>query len=166
MKRFFSTFFTLTALTALTADLSFERDGSWTLRQLDGADGDLAYDPAQKVDGERSLKLVKTNSRGTLVLTSKKSVTARPGKVMQFGGYYRTDHSKFDAMLLFRLSGSANEKDFPYNSSLDRGWGLMSQSFFRALPPGQWARRIMHQKFSSGQQVYLNILLTGNPAEI
>lgn len=166
MRRFFSTIFTLTALTALTADLSFERDGSWTLRKLDGAEGYITYDTDQKIDGERSLKLVKTNSRGTLVLTSSEPVTAPAGKIMQFGGCYRTDHSAFDAMLLFRFSSSAKEKDFPYNSSLDRGWGLMSQSFFRALPPGQWARRIMHQKFGSEQKVYLNILLTGNPAEI
>ncbi len=150
----------------MTADLSFERDGSWTLRKLDGAEGYIAYDTEQKIDGARALKLVKTNSRGTLVLTGNKPVTAIPGKVMQFGGYYRTDKSEFDALLLFRLSGSPDNREFPYDSSLDRGWGLMSQTFFRALPPGQWARRIMHRKFNTAEKVYLNILLTGNPAEI
>jgi hypothetical protein len=156
----------LTSITLLAIDLSFEKDNSWILRKLDGAEGYIKYDDIEKIDGNRALLLVKTNSKGTLVLTSKKSIKAKPGKVMQFGGYYRTNQSQFDAMLLFRLSSSINEKDFPYNSTIDRGWGLMSQTFFRALPPGKWARRIMHQKFKTAENVHLNILLTGNPATI
>ena len=104
---------------AVGADLSFERDGSWILRKLDGAEGYFTYDAADRVDGKRSLKLVKTNARGTLVLTSREPVTALPGKIMQFGGWYRADESHFDSMLLFRLSGSDRERDFPYNSSPD-----------------------------------------------
>ena len=166
MRKFWLMTLVAAAWTAAGADLSFEHDGSWTLRKLDGAEGYFTYDTVNRVDGKRSLKLVKTNARGTLVLTSREPVTAIPGKVMQFGGWYRADVSHFDSLLLFRLSSSPEEKNFTYYSSTESGRGLMSECFFRALPPGEWARRIFHMKFERAEKLYLNILLTGNPATV
>ena len=135
---------------------SFESPGGWEIKLHDGASGYIKRVPGG-CDGKYALKAVKTNSKGFIQIVSSSPVTAKAGNVMQFGGKYRTDYSYFDSLLLFRLTDSKESTDFRYDDSRDRGWGLMAESFFRALPPGQWARRIMHRYFAREEKVYLNI---------
>lgn len=167
MKKFlFSlTSLCLFSLTAADFNGSFEEPGKWEIRLHNGAEGYMKRVPGGS-HGKTALKVVKTNAKGFIQIVSSTPVTATGKKVMQFGGKYRTDSSYFDTLLLFRLSGSKDNKDFIYDDKRDRGWGLMAESFFRALPPGEWARRIMHRYFEKEEKVHLNIIVSGNPAEI
>ncbi len=143
---------------------SFESKGGWALVKHDGAEGYMALVKGGRT-GEYALRLVKTNGKGFLQLKALKPVKFDGGAKYVFRGYFSTQTSSLDSMLLFRSSFKENEKHFLYDD-IDRSFGLPSQALLINTNHGEWQKRVGSFLPKKDGQVYFNVILYGNPADV
>ena len=147
----------------LTRD-SFEAGNNWTLVKHDGAEGCIKTVDGGRT-GRKALKIVKTNSKGFLQLVSKQPVRLSGGGKYVFRGYFQSQKSTLDTLLLFRLTDTPGDKAFHYDS-VDRSFGFPAQSLLINSNPGEWCKRVISCKPEKDCQVYLNVLVSANPVEV
>lgn len=143
----------------------------WTVEFKDGATGSYEIDPNVCYRGEQSLKITKDNGKGYIILRSKMPVTipAADKKILSpltFRFFFRTVNASYNTLLLPRFITAQGDmlNDDP---SLNRGWGIESQSRIRNTPSHAWSRRcIMFKPKKRDYELYPAIIIYGNPLTV
>jgi hypothetical protein len=147
----------------LAVNPGFESAGGWTLTIENGATGTAAPDAAKVKTGAAAMKLTKTNSRGLLRLTSAAAIRVEPNVLYTFRGWFHSEDAPVSALLLFRVGA----KDGPLHyDAIDLSAGWMSQSLLINSPPGRWEKRVVTYQSPETREVYLNVVLSGNPSTV
>ena len=135
----------------------------WILKCHDGAEG-----KAEIVENGRhgkALKLTKLNGEGFLQLVSREPIPFRAGRKMTLRGFYRSENSPLSTLLLFRLTPSSDDGRWVYDD-IDRSFGFTSQSMLLNAAPGVWNKRVISRQSAVQENLYCNVLMVGNPAEV
>ncbi len=143
---------------------SFEEAGNWELVKHDGAEGYMALVREGRT-GTYAMRLVKTNGKGFLQLKALSPVKFDGGAKYVFRGYFSTQTSSLDSMLLFRHSLKKDEQHFRYDD-IDRSFGLPSQALLINTNPGEWQKRVGSFQPKQDGEVWFNVILFGNPAAV
>ncbi len=147
----------------LCIDGGFETAGGWELVLQQGAEGTMEYDASRARSGAQSLKLTKTNGRGYVVLRSAQPVSPEVGQTYFFRGWFHADEAPVSSALMFRV----REKDANLSyDAIDRSYGWSGHSFIVPAPPGKWEKRIIGFSATEPREVYLHVVLYGNPCEV
>lgn len=141
----------------------FETAAGWQVQLQDGAQGSFTFDGANARSGKQSLKLSKTNGVGYIELRSIKPIRIEPKTLYTFRGWFHGRNAPISSLLLFRTS--TDGKSLRYNS-IDRTAGWMSQSLLINSPAGQWHPRAITYQSDTAQEIYLHVVLWGNPATV
>jgi hypothetical protein len=141
----------------------FENDGGWVLETRDGAEGALQYDDTHARSGSRSLRLEKHNGMGAVVLRTAEPVEVPSGGRWFFRLSFHAQNAPVNSMLLLRAS--EDHHDVRYDAT-DRSAGYSGHSLLINSPDGQWTNRAMSFQGTPGQQVYLMVVLWGNPTSV
>ncbi len=137
---------------------------NWELKCHDGATGYMEI-VSEARSGQKALKLVKSNDVGFLQLTLKKPITVKGGKQYTFRAWYSCQDSRLSSLLLLRLSDTADDSGFCYDA-IDRSFGYPSQSMLINSAPGKWVKRVGSHLSSKSREIYPNIILYGNGANV
>lgn len=148
----------------LAVNGSFEENGGWKTLVENGAKGSLERTGNCVRTGRHSYRLVKENGVGYLQLRSERPIKVRAGKKYTFRGWFHSSDSEFSTLLLFRINGE--KADQLYYDSIDRSAGYPSQSFLVNTDPGEWYKRVGHFQAEKDEEIYLNVVLYGNPATV
>ena len=136
-----------------------------TLSRREGAEGRIELLPP--VNGRGKLRIVKTNDRGYLVVTARKSLTAAEGTELQTSICVESRKANPNYALGFlRLYG--NTEDLSYFKKLDgRGSGGPKMHQITNSPAGGKERKLAHflATGKSGPQVHAAIVVAGLPSE-
>lgn len=143
---------------------SFESAGGWVLKKHDGAEGYMKIIDGGRT-GKKSLLLVKSNGEGFLQLAAANPVKVNGGHHYVFRGYFQTQTSKLDSLLLFRVAKTEEDRNFRYDD-VDRSQGFPAQSLLINSNAGEWVKRVVSHRPKQDGEIYLNLILTGNPAEV
>ncbi len=143
---------------------AFETPGQWVLEKHHGATGRGAITPAAARSGKHSFKLEKHNASGWISIRSAAPVAVKAGVKYALGGWFRSENSDLQSILLFRVTRSKDE--VPMYDTIDRSNGIFTQSVLVNSPPGEWKRRVIHFQSQKDENVYLHCILYGNPAEV
>lgn len=162
---------TVTALVAwaqekpvnLIINPGFEASGGWQVTLQDGATGSDAYDASMAHSGKQSLKLTKTNSLGYVELRTVNPIHIQANTLYTFRGLFHSENAPLSSLLLFRTS--TDGKSLGYNA-IDRSAGWMSQSVLINSPAGQWQPRAITYQSDTAQDIYLHVVLWGNPCSV
>lgn len=145
------------------ANGSFESPGGWDLALEAGATGENVRGTALARSGTASLRLEKTNGLGRLRLVSSTPVKALPGVHYVFRGWFHSDDAPLNTLLLFRLG--PREGNLFYDS-IDASAGYSSQSLVVNSTKGQWIKRVVSFKTAEPKDIWLNVVVWGNPCRI
>ncbi|MBI2298474.1 MAG: beta-galactosidase [Armatimonadetes bacterium] len=145
------------------ANGSFESPAGWDLALESGATGTAVRDTALARTGAASLRLDKTNGLGRLRLVSSAPVKAQPGVKYVFRGWFHSDDALLNTLLLFRLG--PREGNLFYDS-IDASAGYSSQSLVVNSARGQWIKRVVSFRTTEPRDVWLNVMVWGNPCRI
>ena len=152
-------------LTSLTLTASaFETPGRWVVGKHGGATGDGRLVDAPVRTGKHAFRLTKTNALGWVSIRSAKPFPVKAGVKYSFGGWFHTEKSDLQTMLLFRITRAPDE--IPVYDTIDGSNGVFSQSVLVNAKPGEWKRRVVNFRSKEDGEVYLNCILFGNPAEV
>jgi hypothetical protein len=146
----------------LTVNPTFEEPGGWRALVQDGAEGSLERVADLARTGKYSYRMIKKNGVGYLQLRSERPVKVEAGKRYTFRAWFHAEDSEFSTLLLLRING--DKADRLYYDSIDRSAGYPSQSFLVNGNPGEWHKRVVHFQSSKDEEIYLNVVLYGNPA--
>lgn len=136
----------------------------WEIVTPSGGAGSGAVDSQIERSGKASLRLSKTNSVGWVELRSTKPISVKPGMTYTFRGWFHAEDAPLTSLLLFRIGG-ADDANFTYDS-IDKSAGYTSQSLLRNSPPGKWEKRVITYKSDTAKNIYLHVILWGNPATV
>ncbi len=136
----------------------------WEIVTPNGGEGYSVLDAQIKRSGNDALRLSKTNSIGWVELRSTKPIAIKPDVTYTFRGWFHAENAPLTSLLLFRIGG-ADDANFTYNS-IDRSAGYSSQSLLRNSPPGKWEKRVITYKSDTAKDIYLHVILWGNPATV
>ena len=150
------------AQTNLAPNPGFEESGGWDLVPVAGAEGTIAPD-ALACSGARSLKLTKTNAPGYLVLRSQAPVSLQPNVRYTCRFRFHAEDASLANLLLLRVA--PKDAILSYNA-IDRSAGWMSQSLLINSPAGKWEKRVVHYQTDQPQEVFINVVLWGNPCTV
>ena len=143
----------------------FLSEDALTLSCREGAEGRIERLPS--VGGCGKLRIVKTNDRGYLVVTAKKTLTAAPGTELQTSVCVESRNSNPNYALGFlRLYGRTEE--LSYFKKLDgRGGGGPKMHQIANTPAGGKERKLAHFLVTeeSGPQIHAAIVVAGMPGE-
>jgi len=136
----------------------------WTVEKTNGGEGTVTFDPGQSHGGGGSLRMEKTNAAGEIALRSVRPLRIKAGTAPVVRLYFRSDDAPMSTglhLLFERADGKFTGGD-PV-----RGWVPMGQTLMRNQPPGEWSKRlIVANKSEKDEDVYLRIVLRGNPATV
>lgn len=147
----------------LIVNSSFESTSDWQVSLQNGATGSYRFDASRARSGKQSLQLSKTNGLGYVELRTVKPISVQPGVTYTFQGYFHAEDAPISSLLLFRTS--TDGKRLIYDS-IDRSAGFKSQSVLINSPAGQWERRLITYKSDKAEEIYLHVVLWGNPATV
>lgn len=150
--------------TASLQNGSFELPGGWILKKHDGAEGYMKIVDGGRT-GKKSLLLVKKNGEGFLQLCATEPVRVNAGRNYVFRGYFQTQNSRLDTLLLFRVTKHPDDEHFRYDD-VDRSFGFPAQSLLINANPGEWVKRVVSHAPKEAGEVWPNLILTGNPVEV
>lgn len=152
----------------------FESEEGWILELLNGAQGRIERDTSVSRNGKHSLKVVKTNSLGQVVVRSAKPVNLKFGSQYLLRGYFRSEDAPLSSLLLFRLgSNNAAAIKNPYGLYHYVAHGLIPNS-----PSDHWEKRIVKYTCSREPSAdpsiarnvpassYVYVVLAGNPCTV
>ena len=143
---------------------SFEGESGWKTLVKGGAKGSLKRVSDCTRTGKHSFRMVKENGVGYLQLRSEHPIKVRAGKKYTFRGWFHSQDSEFSTLLLFRINREKEDK-LSYDS-IDRSSGYPSQSLLVNTNPGDWHKRVGHFQATKDEEIYLNVVLYGNPATV
>lgn len=155
---------------------SFLFDGdNFEVVLLNGAQGTVERSLNTKRQGASSLKIVKTNALGAMIIRSKTPVSLTQGKNYVFRGYFQALAPTLNSLLLFRL-GPQQAENFGNPDGL---YEYTAQAMIPASAPGKWQKRIAaytatgepnaDANFVSNvapQNTFAHVILYGNPQTI
>lgn len=142
----------------------FEQKSGWKIVMEDGAEGTGGEDAGLFRNGKSSMCLRKKNGIGYIHLVSAEPVRVAKGKTYRFFGYFHSEDAPISSLLLFRVAGSSGS-NILYDA-FDGGAGLASQSLIVNKPPGEWHSRTIQYFARQDADVYLHVLLYGNPTTV
>lgn len=154
-------FFLIFSLFSLSA---FEVPGKWIIEKHNGCIGKGTIVNTDARSGKHSYKLQKDNALGWISIRSSKPIAVKAGVKYALGGWFQTQTSDLQSLLLFRVTRSKDE--IPKYDTIDRSNGIFTQSVLVNSPKGQWKRRVVHFQSNKNEKVYLHCILFGNPAEV
>lgn len=150
----------------------------WEIQFVNGARGSYEVDPNVSRHGIHSLKITKTNGKGYILLKSKMPVYI-PGNskpldvssknaagVYNYRFYFRSIDASPNTLLLPRFIDEKGNL-FGDDNGINRGHGIVSQSYLRNTPAHSWSRRIiMYKPRPNPAELRPAIVLYGNPATV
>lgn len=142
----------------------FEFPGNWVVTGHGGGKGTGKIVTAPAGNGKKVFQLEKHNAVGWVSIRSAVPVPVKAGVKYAFGGWFHTQSSDLQSILLFRVTRGKDE--VPLYDTIDRSNGTFTQSVLVNSPPGEWKRRVVHFQSKKDENVYLHCLLFGNPAEV
>lgn len=142
---------------------SLEERESWRLITHDDASGWMSVDQAHARTGDKSCYFVKENERGYVVLQTARPIQVKAGTKYTFRGYFHSENAALGTVLLFRVTRDGQSLAY---DSIDRSAGWSGHSMLVNSPPGQWEKRVVTYKASEDGEIYLNLVLYGNPASV
>lgn len=148
----------------------FEADSNaltgWTVKYMDGAEGDWALDSSTVRNGKQSLKITKTNGRGYILLRSTKPVELTSSSMPTTCRlWFHAEDAPSTSLLLFRLEDAETGELRAGGMRTSFTW--QSQSFLRNSVPGKWEKRVLMLKpGTQAGQYYVNIAMYGNPGSV
>lgn len=143
---------------------SFEKETGWILMKKSGAVGDGKVTNKVARLGKKSFKFNKTNGVGWFQLQSTTPIKVKAGKKYVFTGWFHSKNSELSTLLLFRVTRTPTE--IPCYDAIDRSAGRPSQSFLINSNPGEWKKRVVSFRAEKDEEVYLNVILYGNPCTV
>ncbi len=138
----------------------FETPGGWEVVPENGATGSGERDTSLARSGSAAMRLTKTNGRGWLDLRTAQPVQLRPGVRYRFRAHFRSESATLANLLLLRFGPKDGSLSY---DAIDASAGWMSQSLLINSPPGQWEVRVGHHQAKEPEEIYLHVVLYGNP---
>lgn len=149
--------------TNLLANPGFENDGSWQTVLRGGGEGSGDFQSGAACTGNRTMKLTKTNAVGSVILRSAAiKLESKVNYTCRFR--FHAENASLANLLLLRIS-TDKDQVLGYND-IDRSAGWMSQSLLINSPAGQWEKRVVHYQTDQPREVYVNVVLYGNPCSV
>lgn len=145
-------------------NLGFESETIWNVLPYQGATGNGVRDITQKHSGTASVKLIKNNGVGYLDLRLKVPVHVDANTTYTFRTFFHSKNVSLSSLLLMRVSNKPN--DDLYYDAIDGGDGWTSQSLLRNSLPNHWEKRLITYRSEAEQDIYLHLLLYGNPCTV
>lgn len=147
----------------LVPNSSFETEEGWGVTFENDATGSFERSDEKAKTGDHSMKLSKENGLGFVHLKSSKPIQVEAGKTYAFRGYFHSEDAPVSSLLLFRAG--PEDYDLSYDD-IDKTAGFTSQSLLFNAPGDRWEKRVITYKAEKDEEIYLNILLYGNPATV
>ena len=141
----------------------FEDAGGWEVVLHNGALGGGESDASRARSGARSMKLAKENGLGCVILRTAKPIRAQAGITYTFRGWFHSENAPVSSALLFRVGGKDDNLRY---DAIDGSAGWMSQSLLINSPADRWEKRLITYKSAKDQEIYLHIVLYGNPCSV
>lgn len=149
--------------TNLITNPGFETDGGWLTGLRYGGEGIAIINDMLACGGTRSMKLTKTNAVGAVILQSA-PVKLQPNVHYTCRFRFHAENATLANILLLRIS-TGKDDVLAYNS-IDASAGWMSQSLLINSPRDQWEKRVVHYQTDQPREVYVNVVLYGNPCSV
>ncbi len=141
----------------------FENQALWEIVLRGDAQGSAERDRATVRNGAHSMKLTKGNPVGFVILRHTSPIPVKANQVYTFRGWYHTQGTEIPTVLLFRVGPKDGNLSY---DSVDKSQGWPSQSLLVNSPKGKWEKRVVTHKPSEDGEVYLHVVLYGNPATV
>ena len=142
---------------------SFEKDEGWGKVFINQATGQVERDDSKARSGSYAMKMEKTNSTGHIILRTKEPIRVQANQTYYFRGYFHSEDAPISSLLLFRVGAKSDNLSY---DSIDRSAGYTSQSLIPNSPDGKWEKRVVTYKANQDQDVYLQMVLYGNPCTV
>ena len=141
----------------------FEDAGGWEVVLRSGALGGGESDASRAKSGARSMRLAKGNGLGCVILRTAGPVRVQAGITYTFRGWFHSENAPVSSALFFRIGGKDDNLRY---DAIDGSAGWMSQSLLVNSPADRWEKRLITYKSAKDQEIYLHIVLYGNPCSV